>query len=65
MRSRFLTWTAAVAAATHVVGGVAFAQTPVTLPGDDRGWLQWLVGAGVAAVIVLTGFLNPKRSHLT
>lgn len=49
----------------HAMGSVAIAQTPATLPGEDGGWLQWLVGVGVVVVIVITGFLNPKRSHLT
>jgi hypothetical protein len=43
----------------------AFAQSPATLPGVDKGWLQWVVGLGLAVVILLAAFLNPKRSHLT
>lgn len=29
------------------------------------GTLTWIVAIGLAVVIMLTGFLNPKRSHLT
>jgi len=47
-----------------LVPSVAWAQAPGQLPGLDGGWLQWVVGLGVAAVILITGFLNPKRSHM-
>jgi len=48
----------------HVTSYPAQAQVQATLPGEDGGMLQWGVAAGIAVVICLTGFLNPKRSHL-
>lgn len=44
---------------------VALAQKPGRVPGDDAGWLQWLIAAGLAIIVLLPAFINPKRSHLT
>ena len=51
-------------AALLVIEGVARAQTTTNVPEDDGGMLQWGVALGIAVLVVLTGFLNPKRSHL-
>ncbi|MEK7731483.1 MAG: hypothetical protein AAB363_06455 [Planctomycetota bacterium] len=42
----------------------AWAQKPTKPPEGDGGVLPWVVGAGIAVVICVTAFLNPKRSHL-
>ena len=42
----------------------AWAQKPIKPPEDDGGVLPWVVAAGIAVVICVTAFLNPKRSHL-
>jgi hypothetical protein len=42
----------------------AWAQRPARLPEDESGILQWVIAAGIAVVICVTAFLNPKRSHL-
>ncbi len=57
------TWVASMVL-IHLASFPAQAQVHATLPGEDGGMLQWGVAAGVAVVICLTGFLNPKRSHL-
>jgi hypothetical protein len=44
--------------------GVAFAQQAARLPDEDGGLLQWAIAAGIAGVVLVTAFLNPKRSHL-
>ena len=49
---------------THFGAAAAWAQEPATLPNQDSGVVQWLVAAGLAALICATAFLNPKRSHL-
>lgn len=43
----------------------AVAQTQANLPNEDSGLLAWAIAAGLAVIVLLTGFLNPKRSHLT
>lgn len=43
----------------------AMAQSPANLPGQDGGLITWGVAVGLAVIVLLTGFLNPKRSHLT
>lgn len=48
----------------HGVGADAWAQRPARLPNQDAGYLQWGVALGLAAVICLSAFLSPKRSHL-
>lgn len=47
-----------------VIARVAHAQTTTNVPDDDGGMLQWGVALGIAVLVVLTGFLNSKRSHL-
>lgn len=42
----------------------AWAQKPAKPPEDDSGILQWVIAAGIAVVICVTAFMNPKRSHL-
>jgi len=42
----------------------AWAQKPAKLPEDESGVMQWVVAAGIAVVICVTAFLNPKRSHM-
>lgn len=42
----------------------AWAQKPIKPPEDDGGVLTWVVAAGIAVIICITAFLNPKRSHL-
>ena len=42
----------------------AWAQKPTKPPEGDSGILQWVIAAGIAVVICVTAFLNPKRSHL-
>lgn len=43
----------------------ALAQSPARLPGEDKGWVQWLIALGILVLISASAFLNPKRSHLT
>lgn len=64
-RNRFPLASAAYSIALLVFTANASAQTPGRVAGEDGGWLQWVVGLGLAAVIVVAGFLNPKRTHLT
>lgn len=52
------------AAGVHLSAVAALAQRPGRTPDEDGGALQWVVVAGVAVVICLTGFMNSKRSHL-
>jgi len=40
------------------------AQTPVSVPADDGGYLQWAVAGGIGLMVLIASFLNPKRSHL-
>ena len=42
-----------------------WAQRAARLPGDDAGWLQWLIALVLIVLSVGAAFLNPKRSHLT
>jgi len=42
----------------------ALAQTPGRVAGEDSGYLQWIVFLGIGVIVCLTGFVNPKRSHL-
>ena len=59
-------WLRVVGAAVVVHGSAlsAWAQKPAKLAEDDSGILQWVIAAGIAVVICVTAFLNPKRSHL-
>lgn len=42
----------------------AQAQAPLSIPESDGGFLPWAVAGGIAALVVVPAFLNPKRSHL-
>ena len=59
-------WLKTVIAAVIVHGSAlsAWAQKPTKPPEGDGGFLPWVVAAGIAVVICVTAFLNPKRSHL-
>lgn len=59
-------WLKTVFAAVIVLGSVlpAWAQKPTRPPEGDGGVLPWVVALGIAVVICVTAFLNPKRSHL-
>ena len=46
------------------IASVAQAQTPVSVPADDGGYLQWAVAGGIGLMVLIAAFLNPKRSHL-
>ena len=44
----------------------AWAQMPVhQMPEEESGMLPWGIAVGLAAIICVSAFLNPKRSHLT
>ena len=48
----------------HVLGGTALAQKSVTMAkGEGSGSLPWLIAGGIAVIVCVTGFLNPKRTH--
>jgi len=51
--------------ALTVMSRVALAQSPATVAEEESGWLVWAVFLGAALVICATGFMNPKRSHLS
>jgi len=55
-----------IVAAVFVHGSAlsAWAQKPTKPPEGDSGVLPWVIAAGIAVVICITAFLNPKRSHL-
>ncbi len=48
----------------HVLAGGAWAQTPTRPPETEGAVLQWVIAGGLLIVIGISGFLNPKRSHL-
>lgn len=52
------------AVAVHGSALSAWAQRPTKPPEDESGILTWVIAAGIAIVICVTAFLNPKRSHL-
>ena len=52
------------AVVVHGTAVSAWAQKPIRPPEDEGGVLTWVVAAGIAVVICVTAFLNPKRSHL-
>lgn len=55
-----------LATATLIVTGwttALMAQTPVNITEESGGMLDWAVAAGLAAVVCVAGFWNPKRSH--
>ena len=39
------------------------AQAPVNIPEESGGMLDWAVAAGLAALVCVAGFWNPKRTH--
>ena len=41
----------------------AMAQTPVTITEEGGGMLDWAIATGLAAIVCVAGFWNPKRSH--
>ena len=41
----------------------ALAQVTGRLPGKDAGVMQWVIGLGLALLICITAFINPKRTH--
>lgn len=53
------------AMAVHSTAGVAWAQKRAALPGEDGGWMQWVITVTIAVVVYASAFINPKRSHLT
>ena len=67
MKERIVTRTTVIVGllTSIILASPAMAQERATLPGEDGGALQWGVALGLAVVVLLTGFLNPKRSHLT
>ena len=56
--------TIVAAVIVHGTAVSAWAQKPIKPPEDDSGVLPWVVAAGIAVVICVTAFMNPKRSHL-
>jgi hypothetical protein len=52
------------AAAVVFLADSALAQAPGRVPGQDAGYLQWIIFGGIGVVVCATGFLNSKRSHL-
>lgn len=47
-----------------LLSGTALAQLPARLPNEDGGMLQWGVSVGLAVIVLLACFINPKRSHI-
>lgn len=56
--------TVLVAVVVHGSAMSAWAGKPTKPLEGDGGFLPWVVAAGIAVVICVTAFLNPKRSHL-
>jgi glycosyltransferase involved in cell wall biosynthesis len=55
-----------VGLAVQFAGASAWAQRPVhQMPEEESSLLPWGIALGLAAIICLSAFLNPKRSHLT
>jgi len=50
--------------ALSALASPAWAQKPVKPPEGDSGILSWVIAAGIAVVVCVTAFMNPKRSHL-
>ena len=48
-----------------VAPATAWAQAPAAPAAEPNSGLTWGIAVGLAVVVLLTGFLNPKRSHLT
>ncbi len=53
------------AAAWACCASTAFAQRPTSVPGEDKGLMQWLVAVVLVGLVVATAFMNPKRTHQT
>ncbi len=53
----------AAALATHLTTASAWAQKPASLPGEDNGMIQAGVALGIAVLVCIPAFVNPKRSH--
>jgi hypothetical protein len=43
----------------------ALAQRKGSISGEEGTLLQWGIAAGIVIICVLTGFINPKRTHQT
>jgi hypothetical protein len=54
-----------VALGVHLTAATAWAQRPASVPAEGGGYLPWLIAAGIAVLVCVCAFLNPKRSHLT
>ncbi len=65
VRPRPSWWIAAGGLAMHLTAATVWAQKRGRVPDEDSGWLQWGIAVGLAVVICVSAFLNPKRSHLT
>ncbi|UCF32366.1 MAG: hypothetical protein JSV78_08515 [Phycisphaerales bacterium] len=70
MLSRFSSkthWLMPVAfvAAFHLPVASVFAQREGKISGEEGTLLEWGIGAGIVVICVLTGFINPKRTHQT
>jgi hypothetical protein len=50
---------------TFTLTATAFAQAPGKVAAEESGWLVWVVLGGAGLIILITGFMNPKRSHLS
>lgn len=50
---------------TFTFSATAFAQAPGKVATEESGWLVWVVLGGAGLIILVTGFINPKRSHLS
>jgi len=48
-----------------LVAAPAWAQQPVSPPGEDSGVIQWVIAVAALALVCGAAFMNPKRSHLT
>ena len=64
MLKRLISRTCLAAGLVLVAGQDAFGQTPGKVADDEPSYLAWVVFAGAAVIICLTGFMNCKRSHL-
>jgi len=52
------------AVVVHAIALPAWAQRPAKPPEDEITVMQWVVAVGIAVVICVTAFMNPKRSHM-
>ncbi|MGB2988066.1 MAG: hypothetical protein WBE26_19530 [Phycisphaerae bacterium] len=49
----------------HFAAATAWAQQEASAPEEEGGLLKWGIAAGLAVVVCISAFLNPKRSHLS